>query len=145
MLQIYPDEGLVSMLLSIVDNNSLGLTWALYSNDVSPNLDSVLTDFTLINSSWAQRILTAGDFSYQQVALHIGTIQADAIAFVNTSGSTKTAYGYVVFNQHDSQLVAAARFDDAPETVLNTKCVRVSPIIGDHSASLTPIIDGGTF
>lgn len=145
MAQIYPDEGLIPMLLAIVDNAGEGLTWALYENDVQPDLDSVLSDFTLSDPTWGQAILDAADFTNSLVNLHIGTLQAPNIKFKNTTAATVTVYGYVVFNQVGNVLIAANRFEAAPVTLVVNATQTVTAIIGDYSEVLTDIIDGGTF
>jgi hypothetical protein len=145
MVQIYPDEGLVPILLAIVANNGSGLTWALFSNNVTPTLDSVLADFTVPSGGWAERILDDTDFVFQQVALHVGTIQAPSIVYTNSTGSPKNVYGYIIFDQIGQKLRGAARFDIAPTTIINGGTQKVQAIIGDNSNEINAGIDNGTF
>ena len=145
MIQIYPDSGLVEMLLRIVANDGAGLTWALFQNDVEPDLDTNLADLTLADAGWGQTVLDETDFTLSQVALHIGTIQGSAIVFVNTTGVDQDVYGYAVFDQVGGKLFAVARFDVAPQTIAPAGNVSVLPIFGDYSDVLIPVIDGGTF
>lgn len=145
MVQIYPDEGLITALLRIVENDGNGLTWALYSNDLDPSPASVFTDFTLIADLWARTQLLASDFTLTQVISHVATIQAAAIDFTNSEGVSRTAYGYFIYDQVDEKVIAAARFDDAPVTILPGGTKTVAAIIGGYSESVVPEIDGGVF
>jgi|SRR5665213_4187492 len=145
MPQIYPDQGLLQMLHRIVENAGSGLTWALYTNDLDPTLDSLLSDFTLGDPGWAQVVLVGTDFVNEIVNLHVGTIQAPTIQFKNTGVITVDVYGYVIFDQVGRLLIAANRFEDSPITMIVNAVQPVPAIIGDYSSVLTDIIDGGTF
>jgi hypothetical protein len=145
MLQIYPDEGLIPILKAIVGNGSAGLTWALYSNNITPDYDSEFADFIVPAGGWAERILHVADFTFEQVALHVGTLQAPSITFTNNTGSSKSVYGYIVYDQVAQKIRAAARFDSAPIAIANTGTIKVQALIGDSSNQLDLSIDGGTF
>jgi len=145
MIQNYPDEGLIRMLRLIVDNGGDGLTWALFDNDLTPTLDTVLADLTFPAGTWASKILKSVDFTLDQVAYHVGTIQGAAIVFTNSSGSSKTVYGFAVYDQVNQLLIAAARFDAAPVIIADGGMYNVLPILGDYCEIVVPEIDGGTF
>lgn len=145
MAQVYPDEGLVRLLRLVADNAGAGLTWALFESDTEVSLDSVLTDFTLSDASWGKVVLTESDFDQEQVMLNNGAIQAPMIVFTNTTGSSKTIFGFVIADATNALLIAASRDPAAPVTVINGGTYEVRPILGDYSDTSVPTIDGGTF
>jgi len=145
MVQIYPDEGLITALLRIVENDGNGLTWALFSNDYTPGPESEYGDFTMIADLWARTILLASDFTLTQVISHVATIQAAAIVFTNSEAVSRTAYGYFIFDHVDEKVIAAARFDEGATVIAAGGSKTVAAIIGGYSESVVPEIDGGVF
>lgn len=132
MKQIYPDEGLQFLNRRAAGLSGDPLQWQLFSNDVTPTLDSVLDDFTLID--WDDPIeLASGDFVGEQLVAHVASITAPNAVFENASGVDKEVYGYVVMDPSGVLLVAVARFPGAPITVANGGSQAVIPIIGDYS------------
>jgi len=144
-MQVYPDEGLVLLLKLVVNNKGEGLTWALFESNTQVTLASELADFTLADVSWGQVVLDDTDFTLSQVLLNNGAIQAPTESFLNGTGSSKSIYGYVVFDQVTQKLVAASRDADAPTIVPDGSTYDVVPQIGDYSDVSIPEIDGGTF
>lgn len=137
MDQIYPDEGLLDVLKSVANGiDGGGLTWSLYLNNKTPTLDSVAADFTLAATGWTDSgsNLDAGDFIASNVTTHVGSIQAPNILFTNMTGVDQDVYGYVILDG-DGNLVAAARFDDAPRVIANGDSTYVIPVLGDYSAA----------
>ena len=59
MQLVYPDDGLLHQLKLIANNNGNGLLWQLYQNDIDPQLDSVLADFTLADATWGRARLSS--------------------------------------------------------------------------------------
>jgi len=145
MPQIYPDEGLIQSLLNVVDNNGAGLVWALWVNDVEPDLDSELLDFTPADSMWGQVRLKAVDFPNQMVNVHVGVIQATPIRFQNTGATSVDVYGYMAYDDVDDLLILVNRYVDAPIVLAAGGKLDLVPIVGDSSLVLTDVIDGGTF
>lgn len=145
MYQVYPDQGLVAMLKTIVENAGDGLTWALFTNDEDVDEESVLADFDLADVAWGQVNLVAADFILTQVVAHVGSIQADPIVYTNAELVSVDVYGYVVFDPVLQILIAASRFDSAPRVLSPGGQTSVQPILGDYSESFVPLIDGGEF
>jgi hypothetical protein len=145
MPQIYPDEGLIQSLLSVADNGGTGLKWALFTNDITPDLASELTDFDLADVAWGQVTLKAIDFTQSLVNLNVGTIQAAAVVFTNSGGTDVDVYGYLAFDPIRNCVVLCNRYDDAPRTVVAGGTLSLVPMMGDSSLVLTDVIDGGTF
>lgn len=135
MNQIYPDQGLLEWLEYMADGGGGGLYWRLFESNTTPSLDTVLADLTLSSTSWGRAQRDFADFTLTQVAAHVGSIQAPNIVFTNTTGSTKTVYGYCVHDIAETKLLGIARFDAAPLSVLNNGTVVVTPILGDYSSA----------
>jgi hypothetical protein len=137
MDQIYPDEGLVYAILQVLlGDAAAGMQWDLFTNDVTPTLNTVLSDLTLATTGWTNsgNLLTPSDFTLQQVTAHIGSAQAPNIAFTNMTGVDQNVYGFCVHNTaFPKKLFAVARFDSAPIVVHDGDSIPVIPIIGDYS------------
>lgn len=131
MNQIYPDEGLVMQLTRIAEGT---LRFHLFTNNETPDRDSVLADFT--EAAWAGYAavdLDETDFVTTGTAGHVGYMYADPIAFVNTSGADVDAFGYYVTDTSETVLLAVARFDSAPITKADAESFLVTPVWGDFS------------
>jgi len=131
MVQVYPNEGLVMQLLLIATGQ---LRFHLFTNDVDPDRDTVLTDLT--EAAWggyAVHDLDETDFTLNGVAGDTGFIVAALIAFANTSGGTVSAYGFYVTDVAETTLLAVTRFDSAPVSKLNGQSYLVTPAWGDYS------------
>lgn len=144
-MQLYPDEGLVYLLKLIANNGGAGLTWALFDNDVTPTLDSLLADFHLASATWAQVVLDDSAFVLEQVLMHNGSIQAAAHTFTNTTGLTQTVYGYLVFEAATHIIIKVERDPSAPVVIPAGSKYIVTPSFGDYSDVSIPEVDGGTF
>lgn len=134
MHQIYPDDGLTYSLKRIANASGSGLYWRLFSSNTTPSLADVLATYTLVSTSWGRIQVALASFTLEQVFTHIGNIQAPNIVFTNTSGSTVNVYGYCIIDPSETYLVAAARFDAAPQVVLAGQTVVVTPTLGDYSS-----------
>lgn len=131
MRLIFPDEGLVEQLKRIVND---GVTYHLFTNDVTPDRDTELAGLTEAAwSGYAAASLDETDFPTESVAGHNGSILGPAVAFLNSSGSPVDAYGYYVTDVANSMLLAAARFDDAPISKADAESFLVVPTWGDFS------------
>lgn len=132
MNQIYPDDGLLAMLLDVVTAG--GLDFHLFTNNYTPVRGSLIGNFT--EAAWAGyavvNVLPAA-FLIQSVSGHVGTIIAPPISFANTSGGVVNAYGYYATRHSDGKLRFAARFDGAPAVILDGGSQQVTPILSDFS------------
>ena len=131
MNQIYPDDGLVEQLTRILAG---GIKIKLFKTDVTPDRDTVLAD--LVEADWAGYAavdLDDTDFTLSGVVAHQGYLIADPVAFLNSSGAAKDAYGYFVTNADDDKLLAVARFDGAPISKDDGESHIVVPAWGDFS------------
>ena len=144
MLQVYPDEGLTTLLKTIARNDGNGLLWALFVNDVEPATDNELTDFTL-SGLWGQVTLDDTDFVLEQVVANVGTIQGDSIFLENDTGAPVNVYGHVVIDPVTNKLVMVVRFPTAPITVADGAEIPLTPVLGNYSDLSVPVVDGGTF
>ena len=132
MNQIYPDEGLVAALTRIA---SPSVHYHAYTNDVTPDRDTVLADLT--EGAWAGYAIAdvpVADFTLQGVVAHIAGIQAIPVAFENTSGGNVTVYGFFVTDETDAILLAVARDQAAPLVIPNTRSYLAVPVLGTYSA-----------
>jgi hypothetical protein len=145
MIQLYPDDGLIKMLERIADNGGSGLTWALFTNDLEPDEDSVFADFALADADWGRIGVELDDFVLKQVVLHVASIQANPITFTNSEAGTVDCYGFVVYDGGSQRVFTCARFDDAPRAIAPGGDTQVTPLLGGQSISTVPIIDGGEF
>jgi hypothetical protein len=133
MHQLYPDQGLTYSLKQIANGSGLGLYWQLYQNNFTPTLNSQLSDFTLATITWGRIQVPVAAFTLEQVAAHVGSIQAPNIVFTNSTGVIQVIYGYVILDATAGKVVGAARFDAAPITVPLLGTQTVTPILGDFS------------
>jgi hypothetical protein len=132
MQQIYPDEGLVTQLVRIMGDD---VHYHLFVNDVTPDRDTVLADFTeAAFTGYVEVTVEAADFTIDGVSAHVGYIQAPPITFSNGSGVDQDAYGYYVTDVGDTEVLAAARFDAAPVTKPDGDQWSVIPVWGDSSS-----------
>jgi len=138
MKQLYPDGGLVEIARAIAGPTGHGNYWRLFTNNYTPSLTSILADLTLAADTWAEAQLDQDAFILEQVAVHVGSIQAANIVFTNTTGGTISVYGYAILNEAKTKLLAIARFDDAPRAILNGGTCQVVPIYGDLSVATAP-------
>lgn len=135
MIQLFIDDGLIFCLKQIADAAGSGMYWRLFSSNTTPTKDDVLGDYTLVSTTWGRIQVDLADFTLEQVAAHVASIQANNIVFTNTSGVSVNVYGYVVYEPTGDKLVAAARFDSAPLAVPDGGTVVVTPILGDADES----------
>lgn len=132
MIEVYPDAGLVELLLRLTDAN---VVYRLFANNVTPDRSTTLGSFTECSfSGYAAVTLTRSDFSLTGVVAHVGGIQALPVAFLNSSGTNQSAYGYYVTDSGNTILLKAARFDSAPVVKADTESYMVAAVWGDFSA-----------
>jgi len=132
MDQIYPDQGLIDVLNAIVGPD---LQYHLFVNDVTPDLDTVLTDLT--EAAWSGYVpitVPAGAFSFTSLAEHVGQVTADQIPFPNTSGTDQTVYGYYATYPGGGNLILCARFDGAPIVIPYLTTRLVTPGVANYSS-----------
>ena len=126
-----------------------GQVFVVYNVDVpeaiDPDRNSVFADFTLADSSWAQALVTEAQYTFDKVALHVGSIQTEAIVLTNTEGVDVTVYGEVVYDPASQVLIIARRYTEAPIVIPDGDLFVLAPIMGDASLQPTEVIDGGEF
>jgi hypothetical protein len=128
---IFPDPSLVWMLRRVV---GVGLLYHLYANDRTPGLVDTLASYTeALWSGYAPLPVLAADWIISGVAQHVGDLEALPLAFYNTSPADVVVYGYFVTDDTGTQLVCAARFDQAPVTILRGTFYPVAPLLGSYS------------
>lgn len=131
MHQLYPDSA-TATIMNLLLNAMTHFNIHLFTNNLTPTLDSVLGDFT--EAAWtgyAAAAVSPGSFSVTTSG-HLTTAIASPVSFSNTSGSPVDAYGYFVTDDTGA-LVACARFDTAPVSIADGGSYPVVPIIGDFS------------
>lgn len=131
MDQIYPDQGLITILQRIVADD---FHFHLFVNNITPDRTTVLFDLT--EAAWSGYVpitVLRTDFVMYGLAAHIGSAQAPPIAFNNNTGTSQSAYGYYITDVSNSVLLAVARFDSAPVIKNDGDGWVVQPIIGDVS------------
>lgn len=132
MTTVYPDGSLVGILLRIVNAGVGGVTFRLYTNDVTPGSATVLGDFTeAAFTGYAAQTLDETDFVITSVSGGIGSIVANIINFLNSSGGTQQIYGYYVTDSGNTKLISATRFDSAPVNLANGSSQPVLPTLSD--------------
>lgn len=132
MDQIYPDDGLETILTSVVAG---GIDIHLFVNDLVPTLDSVLFDFT--EAAWSGYVpitVPAVDFIFQAIAAHVAQLTAAPIFFTNTSGVDQQVYGYYATTPGGGNVLWAARFDGAPLPLPFLGSLPVTPGLANYSA-----------
>ena len=130
---VFADESLLDILNAIADGSGAGLFWKLFENNVTPDSDSVVADFTFATAAWGEIQVPLASFTLQQVAAHQASIQAPDITFTNGDAIAVTLFGYVVTNAAKTKVIAAARFDDAPITLAVGSPFAVTPVLGLES------------
>ena len=144
MIQVYPDEGLTTLLKIIARNDGNGLLWALFVNDVEPATDNELADFTL-SAAWGQVTLDDTDFVLEQVVANVGTIQGNTIDLENDTGGAINVYGYVIIEPVSETLLMVYCDPNGPVSVADGDSYPITPVLGNYSDLSVPIVDGGTF
>lgn len=132
MIGYFPDVGLIWMLQQLAANN---LKLKVFTNNVTPSDNSILSDFTQAAwSGYAAITLASGSWVSLGVASHVGTIVYPACVFANTSGSPVTAYGWYITDNASTILVACGLFDSAPVSIpATTGTYSFIPTLGDLS------------
>lgn len=131
MNQIYPDEGLHPLLALLVAGE---FTWHLFTNDITPDRDTVLDDFA--EADWDGYLpvtLTADDLTLFSVNNHVGTVTGEPVEYSNVSGLDQQAFGYFVTDQPGGHVVACGRFDDAPLVITPLGQFFVQPVLSVFS------------
>lgn len=130
---IIPDEALLPLLRRQArDLTNAFLTYTLFSNDISPDRDTVLADLVAA-ADFASVDVAAADYTLEQVNGHVASIQADDVVFENTALTAKDVYGYYVTDVTGTYILFVGRFDDAPRTVESGEQTFVTPKLGCKS------------
>lgn len=128
---VYPNEALGN---SVAKWLSGGLTYHLFSNNLTITTATVLTDFIEPTGTWsgyAAIAVAAADFGSPTFSAGVCTAAAAAVTFVLGSGNSGSAYGYFVTYASGS-LAFAARFS-APISVTSPVNIPVTPTILSNS------------
>ena len=128
---IFPNDGLVQQLHWIL---TTGVHYHLYTNNVIPGLSDTTATYTeAIWTGYAAVFQDWSNFTLNGVSANSGYAIAPPISFTNSSGSSQNTYGYYVTDVANGILLAAARFDSPPITILDGQGVAVVPTWGDLS------------
>lgn len=131
MHQLHPDSSLLELCRRIAVD---GLVFKLYTNNVTPDLSTVVGSFTEMSGGTGYAAVTIDDdaFGAGVVTAHLGIKSGDDIVFAVSSGST-SIYGYYVTNVAGSILLACGRFSDAPKTLDSSNPIAVTPKVAFSS------------
>lgn len=108
-----------------------GMMIHLFTNNVTPTVDSVLGDFTepvdpslaaQAAVTWASATLAPGDF---------GNTTATDLTWVNGSASTVPIYGFFVTDPTDGAYQMSARLDSAPINLVPGQGMVLTPQFQD--------------
>jgi len=135
MTQLYPDDGLLFTLERLANAAGAGLIWQGFTSNTTPARGDVKSTYTLASATYFQTQVPLSSFTLEQVAAHVGTIQATNIVWTNGSGSSVTLYGYIIYEPTNNKLIAAARFDAGATVVANGGSIAIVPILGDADQS----------
>ncbi len=133
MRTIFPDEGLPTLALNQV---VIDVKLKLFTNNIVPDRNTVEADLT--EAAWAGyagEVYSQAEWTNTGMIGHTAFVATPPNTFLNTSGGDVDAYGwYLVDNATETILLAAARFDPAPETLVAlTGELDVTPVVGCFS------------
>jgi hypothetical protein len=115
---LVPNVALLKILeLIFKDTSPVNQTLRLFTNDLTPDEDTVLTDFIEMSGlSYAVITLTRSEWT-AALSGGVPTIENLEKTFTFTQGTPATIYGYyVTFNDGSDRLLYCERFD-GPSTV----------------------------
>lgn len=130
-VQVFPDQNKLGQL--DVGIPSILYYW-LFTNDITPDDDSVTTDFAAPASTVGVDVANT-DFTVSSLVAHVARRTAPDIGVPNNSGSPISAYGYFATNgiaggvSPSGSCCLALRFDDAPRTVADGDAIAVTPTL----------------
>lgn len=129
--QIHPDESLIPLMRRVVAGN---VVYHLYTNDLTPDKDTVLADFDEVGSGpgYVPIEVDEADFVLEGVSGHAGLLIALPIEFM-VVGAVGDVYGFFATNVAGDELLACGRFDGAPLNLDVGSRVTVWPMFGDTS------------
>lgn len=115
MLMVAPNEGKTYLLDWMIRTNGSApnLSIQLFTNDFTPDNDSVLADFDLATFTGADPLtLTRSAWDAPFVASDVAYIEYPTPpTWVCSGGGPQTCYGWVAWEQAGSHVVFAQRFD----------------------------------
>jgi hypothetical protein len=135
MLAVYPNEGLKFLYDSFL-TGAATLRVRLYVNNYTPVPGSVYLNFT--EASWggyANVPITSGDLSFNGIVGNRAVFLFDPVAFLNSSGSPVTTYGYYVSDSSGTTVFQAALFDTA-RVIPNGDSTSVIVALSDFSENI---------
>ena len=123
MSLLVPTVGLNAFLTL---NLASDLTLKLYSNNRTPALTNVASDYTVVaGGGYANITLTGGAWS---IASGVATFATQTFTFTGATNSPGTVYGYYVVNGAGT-LMFAERFPTVPFTPANGTNITITPRI----------------
>ena len=130
MHEIYPDDGLVPML---VNTAYPSVKIDLWINDIVPTLASVAGDFTWATfPGYATANVPLANFTTTGVISHIGYIQATPVSFTPTATDGSTVYGYVIWDSTRTYIFKIVRLD-TPQVVTSGVPIVITPTLSNFS------------
>jgi len=129
MALLVPDEGEVEILSRTLNKSATGdVVLRLYTNDETPDEDSVIGDFTdAAAAGYAPITLTGASWT---IATVTNTTTASYAQQTFTFTGAETVYGYFITNSADDTLIYAERFTSAPfEIPSDGGEIRITPTI----------------
>ncbi len=124
---VVPDEGEVHLLDMLVGGTDMtGLHLRLYKNNLTPDQDTVLSDFTEADfSGYAQ---VSPSFGSASTVSHKGKIvDTSARNFTHNGGGTSnTVYGYYLVNSFDNVCLWAERFSSSQVVAVSGDTITIT-------------------
>ncbi len=134
MSLIVPDEGEVAMLDMLVNGDGMaGLHLRLYQNNLTPDQDTVLADFT--EATFSGYAEDSPSFGAAATVSHKGKIVDTAARdFTHSSGGTSnTVYGYYLVNAPDTKVLWAERFSSPQVVAVNGDKITITLALTENS------------
>lgn len=106
----------------------------LYSNDVTPDEDSVLADFTEVaGGGYAAKTIQFVDWTFAEGDPSTALAAQETWTFTGTTTAPSTVYGYYVVSA--GELLWAERFAVVPFEPINTSVIKVTPRISANDVA----------
>lgn len=133
MNMVYPHEGQYRMLNMLLGSTSVSSTCylRLFQNDITPDVDSVFSDFTTCTfNGYTTKSLSRGSWTIGRIGL-LPTFcyYADQVwTCTATPSPAQYAYGYCISLSVAGYIIVACRFD-VPVLITNGMDITVTPVI----------------
>jgi hypothetical protein len=110
-----------------------GLEYHLFDSNTTPTVDSVVGDFTEPPGAWFAAQPAVGWIAAFLALADVGQTNATDLTWVNSSGGPVNLYGFFVVDPVSLALMFAARFDSAPQMVLDGQGIVLVPSFQDST------------